>query len=193
MDRHLPSPGWSYTILRMVTHHKNMFTNLPKGWSATIHRMVIHHHQEGDPPSKNWSPTNLRKAAHYHQEGHPLFQGYGRTPSQWWSPTNSWMLTTIHGIVITFPSRVTHHLKDGQLDLEFDSSAAKLVNLVVSLAQLVSLSVAHSSKLVCIYNGLETIRLLRIGHEHGLVQIFWPLEFAPKFSLWQKLSLTSPP
>ena len=51
-------------------------------------------------------------------------------------------LTTIHRIVITYPSTVTHHLKDGQLDLEFDSSAAKLVNLVAILAQLVSPSVA---------------------------------------------------
>ena len=41
---------------------------------------------------------------------------------------------------------ITHHLKDGQLDLEFDSSAAKLVNLVVSLAQLVSPSVALSDR-----------------------------------------------
>ena len=58
------------------------------------------------------------------------------------------MLITIHGIVITFPSTVTHHLKYGQLDLEFDSSAAKLVNLVVILAQLVPPSVALPADLV---------------------------------------------
>ena len=63
-------------------------------------------------------------------------------------------LTTIHRIVITYPSTVTHHLKDGQLDLEFDSSAAKLVNLVAILTQLVSPSVALPAQLVlsnCIY------------------------------------------
>ena len=43
---------------------------------------------------------------------------------------------------------VTHHFKDGQLDLEFDSSAAKLVNLVAILAQLVSPSVALPAQLV---------------------------------------------
>ena len=40
-----------------------------------------------------------------------------------------------------------HHIKYGQLDLEFDSSAAKLVNLVI-LAQLVSSSVALPAQLV---------------------------------------------
>ena len=47
--------------------------------------------------------------------------------------------STIPGMVINFPSTVTHRLQDGQLDLEFDSSAAKLVNLIVILAQLVAL------------------------------------------------------
>ena len=42
----------------------------------------------------------------------------------------------------------TYHLQDGQLDLEIDSSAAMLVNLVASLAQLVSLSVALPANLV---------------------------------------------
>ena len=104
--------------------------------------MVNHHPKEGHPPSKIWSPTNLRKAARHHQEGHPLSQGYDCTPSPWWSPSNSLKLTTIHRIVITFPSTVTHHLQDGQLDLGFDSSAAKLVNLVASPVQLVSPSVS---------------------------------------------------
>ena len=45
---------------------------------------------------------------------------------------------------------VTHHLQDGQLDLEFDSSTAKLVNLDVILAQLVSPSVALPAQLVLI-------------------------------------------
>ena len=47
-----------------------------------------------------------------------------------------------------FPITVTHHLQGGQLDLEFDFSTAQLVNLVVSLAHLVSQSVALPAKLV---------------------------------------------
>ena len=44
---------------------------------------------------------------------------------------------------------VAHHPKFGcQLGLEFDSSASQLVNFVVSLAQLVSPSVALPAKLV---------------------------------------------
>ena len=48
------------------------------------------------------------------------------------------------------PWIVTQHLKDGQLDLEFDSSTAKLVNLVVIIAQLVSSSVALLAQLICV-------------------------------------------
>ena len=59
---------------------------------------------------------------HFLNEGHQPYRG--------WSPT--------------IPRRVTHH----QLDLEFDSSASQLVNLVASLAQLVSPSVALPAKLV---------------------------------------------
>ena len=54
----------------------------------------------------------------------------------------------IPGMVITFPSTVTHNLQGGKLDLEFDSSAAQLVNLVVSIAQLVYPSVTLPAKLV---------------------------------------------
>ena len=57
------------------------------------------------------------------------------------------MLTQYPGDGFTFPSTVTYHLQGGQLDLEFNSSGAQLVNLVVSLAQLVSLSVAFPAKL----------------------------------------------
>ena len=68
-------------------------------------------------------------------------------------------LTTIHRIVITYPSTVTHHLKYGQLDLEFDSSAAKLVNLVVILAQLISSSVALPAQLVLQFFPPQTIKV----------------------------------
>ena len=54
-------------------------------------------------------------------------------------------------MVVTFPRTVTHHFQDGLLDLEFDSSAAKLVNLDVILAQLVSPSVALPAQLVSCY------------------------------------------
>ena len=75
------------------------------------------------------------RVAHHPRDGH-------------WSPTNSIKLITIPRIFITFPSTVTYHLKEGRLDLEFDSSVAKLVNLVVILAQLVSSSVALPAQLV---------------------------------------------
>ena len=61
--------------------------------------------------------TNLPKD--FLNEGHQPYPG--------WSPT--------------IPRRVTHHPKFGcQLDLEIDSSASQLVNLVASKAQLVSSS-----------------------------------------------------
>ena len=50
------------------------------------------------------------------------------------------------------PKEVSHHLQDGQLDLEFDSSTAKLIKLVVSLAQLVYPSVVNPAFLVLIYS-----------------------------------------
>ena len=140
MDGHTPSLGWSPTI-------ENMVTNLPEdghsfskdgqqlspGWSPTISRRVTHHPKFCHPPTRGrlptiigrvtvpmiWSHTIPKMVTHQQYKAHHHSQYYN-----------------------TFPSTVTHHLKDGQLDLEFDSSAAKLVNLVVILAQLVSLSVA---------------------------------------------------
>ena len=72
-------------------------------------------------------------------DGHPL-----KVKS---SPPSTGLLS-----LSTFPSTVTHHLKDGQLDLKFEFSTAKLVNLVIILAQLVPLSVALTAQLVLIYN-----------------------------------------
>ena len=71
----------------------------------------------------------------------------GHLPSPGWLQSILRM-GTHHRIVITFPSTVTYHLKEGQLDLEFEPSAAKLVNLVVIIAQLVSSSVALPAQLV---------------------------------------------
>ena len=41
--------------------------------------------------------------------------------------------TNIPGMVITFPRLVTHHFQDGQLDMEFDSSEAQIVLLLLLL------------------------------------------------------------
>ena len=62
-------------------------------WSHTIKNMVTNLSEDCHPFSKVWSPTNPRKACHHHQDGHPLSQGYGYTPSLWWSPTNGIMVT----------------------------------------------------------------------------------------------------
>ena len=158
MNGHLPSPGWSHSILRMVTQHKEYDHQPSRRWSPIFQGMVTNHSQDGPPPSKSRSPTNMRNAAHHHRNGHPLCQGYGPTPSPWWSPTNSVKLTTIHRIVIAFPSTVTHHLKDSKLDLEFDSRAVKLVNLVVILAQLVSPSVALPAQPADLQSHLNSIQ-----------------------------------
>ena len=100
LDDHTPSLGWSPTIKNMVTNPSKEGHPFSKRWSATIHRMVTHNPQEGHQPSKNWSPTNPRKVTHHRQEGNPLFQGYGRTPSQWWvthqqfsAPHHPWQLS----------------------------------------------------------------------------------------------------
>ena len=144
-----------WQLLWMVTYHPQDGDTLSLGWSPTIKNVVTnlpedgHHPQNGHPPSPGGSSTIQNFVTHQHEgsctpsSGGSLSQLYGRTPSIWWSPTNSIKLTTIHRIIINFPSTVTHYVKDGQLDLEFDSSAAKLVNLVVILAQLVSSSVAQ--------------------------------------------------
>ena len=135
MDGHLLSQGWVHR-----NDHQKYGYQPSKRWSLKfqimIPRMVKHHPQEYNPPSKGFSPTNPRKAIHHHQDGYPLptVQWYGCTPSPVWSPNSSRM--------------VTHHLQDGQLDLEFDSSAAKLVNLVVTL---VSSSVALPAQLVSFF------------------------------------------
>ena len=77
-----------------------------KGWSPTIPMMVKHHAQDGDTSSKVI-------AVNHPQDGHPL--------------TIEWS-TTIPEMVNTFNRTVTHHIQDGQLDLEFDSSTGQLVN-----------------------------------------------------------------
>ena len=97
MDVHLPSPVWSPTIPRMVSHLQNHGYFVPK---------------DRDPFSNGCSPSTLSMVNHYTQDSHAL--------AEEWS-------TTIPGMVINFPKTVTHHFQDGQLDLEFDSSTAQLV------------------------------------------------------------------
>ena len=89
--------------------------------------MVTNHPQDGQPPSP-------RRVTHHPKFDHEDSCPHGHPPTG----------------VITFPSTVTHHFKDGQLDLEFDSSAAKLVNLVIILPKLVSSSVALPAELVLV-------------------------------------------
>ena len=50
-------------------------------------------------------------------------------------------------------------LQVGQLDLKFDSSAAKLVNLIVILAQLVSPSVALPAKVVFVLKSISDLSI----------------------------------
>ena len=128
-----------------------MVTNLPEDGQPFS--------KYGHQPSPGCSTTIARRVTN-----HPKFGHEGSCPSSLGeSPTVSRI--GLH----TIPMKVTHqqykanhhpqdcyhlsqhshhHLKDGQLDLEFDSSAAKLVNLVAILAQLVSPSVALPAQLV---------------------------------------------
>ena len=83
--------------------------------------MVTNIPQDGQTPLTGRSPTIQRlvthkpiEATHHNQDGQP--------PTVEWSPT-------IHGRIIT------HHLQDGQLDLELNSSAAQLVQIVEFLME----------------------------------------------------------
>ena len=112
----------------MVTHHRKdghppskIWSPLSKRWSPIFQIIVPNDPQYGQTPSPGGSPiiqilppTNPRNATHHHLDGHPLSKRYGCTPSPGWSANNSRI--------------VTHHLQDCQIDLEFDSSAAKLVS-----------------------------------------------------------------
>ena len=102
--------------------------------------MVTYHPQDGHPPSPGGSLTIRSLVIHQSRKS--------RQASSGWSPTNSRMVPTNSLDCYRFPRTVTRHLQDGQLDIEFDSCAAQLVNLVVSQAQIVSTSVALRAKLV---------------------------------------------
>ena len=57
-------------------------------------------------------------------------------PKVWLQTSTSMFIewsTNIPGMVITFPRLVTHHFQDGQLDMEFDSSEAQIVLLLLLL------------------------------------------------------------
>ena len=61
---HQPSPGWSITIPRRVTHHPKVCHPPPQGRPPTIIRMVTywpndmveHHPRSGHPKTVEWSP-----------------------------------------------------------------------------------------------------------------------------------------
>ena len=81
--------------------------------------------------------------------------------------------------MVTFSSSVTHHLKYGKLDLEFDSSAAKLVKLVVILAHLISSSVALPAQLISFIFHFGNLRLFLTSRNcHKEVTFFSFLGFA---------------
>ena len=109
-DGHLPSPGLSPTIPRMVTN--NPMNGHPQfaGCSPTTLRMAIHHHLDGHLSSPKFSTpitkTVLRRTNNYYpHDGQPPFPGL--------KTTNSRM--------------VTNHLQVDQPEVEFDSSTAQLV------------------------------------------------------------------
>ena len=60
-DSHLPSPGRSPTIHRMVT------------WSPTIRWTVTHHHQDIHTPSLRWSQTLTGTFIHHNKDDLPPF------------------------------------------------------------------------------------------------------------------------
>ena len=107
MDVFLPSPGWSTTIQRMVIHHTKNGQPPSEIRSLAFSKIVTHFLKDGHQPSPGWPNTILRMVTHH-------------------SATVIWA-TTIPRMVIIFPRTVTHHFQDGQLELEFDSSAAQLV------------------------------------------------------------------
>ena len=119
IDGHAPSPGWSPTILRMITPPSKI-------WAPTFPEIVNLFPKDGHQLSPGWPNTIPTMVIHHLKVGHPLSQGYGRTPSPGWSPTNIRMITTIHGMVIT------NCLQDGLLDLEFYSKAAQFVKILPS-------------------------------------------------------------
>ena len=149
LDGHPPNRIWSPTFLKIVTHFPKDGHQPSPGWSPTIPRMVTNNTQDGHPPSKGGLATIQNLVTHQPEKECP--EGSITVPwiwshtILWWSPSNShhhpW--DCYH-----FPSKVTHYLQDGQLYFEYNTSAAKLVNIVACLAQLVSLSVAFPAKLV---------------------------------------------
>ena len=115
----------------MVTNNRKDDHPFPKDGhqpSPGIQTLVTRQPMESWPPSSGWSPTVPKdKVVHNPQDGHP--------PTVEWSPII---------MVFAFPSARW----SAKQDLESNSSTAQLVNLVVSLAQHVSPSVALLAKLV---------------------------------------------
>ena len=125
-DGHPPEGSMLQTLnlaLRLISQNYDQVTtarngHLPSfGWSPTNQRMVNLQKEVWSPGSSNTIP---RKVTHHPKVCHPPTQGrpptvqwYSCTPSPGWSLNNTRM--------------VTHHLQDGHLDLEFDSSASQLV------------------------------------------------------------------
>ena len=108
MDGHLPSLGWSLTILRMVTHQPKNGHPLTFGWSST-RRKCTTDLEFGTytllwklPPGDNchgWSPTIPRRVTQQPKDGH--------SPPQGWSPTSSKCTTFLEFGICTLLTKLT--------------------------------------------------------------------------------------
>ena len=108
--------------------------------------MVINHPQDGHPLSPGGSPSTYSLVTHHPKEGRPPSSGWSPTVLRIWLHTIPMMVTHQQYNAHPYPWDGYHFLQGRQLDLEFDSSAAQLVNLVASLAQLVYPSEALPAK-----------------------------------------------
>ena len=76
---------------------------------------------DGHLPSIRWSPSNPRMVTHQ-KEVYYIFVNWHLDLTQKLTPGDN-----CHGWSPTIPRMVTHQPKVGQLYLDFDSSAAKLI------------------------------------------------------------------
>ena len=143
MNGHLPSPGCSHSILQPSSK-----------WSPIFQK-------DGHQPFPGWSrsPTIQNLVTYQHEEGCPLSSGGSPTLRRIWSHTLPMMITQQQYKSHHNPQDCYHFPQHSQLDLEFESSAAKLVNLVVILDQLVPLSVALPAQLVSTVTDLILMKL----------------------------------
>ena len=108
MDGHLPSLGWSPTILGMVTHQPKNGHPLTLGWSPTRRKCttdlefgtytLLSKLTPGDN-CHGWSPTIPRRVTRQPKDGHP--------PPQGWSPTRRKCTTFLEFGICTLLTKLT--------------------------------------------------------------------------------------